>query len=96
VAAGNAVQLKRDRALLPAAGARGPRGARRIVLVGPADPTVARAVAHATGARVETWWSEDGSPWSVDDVVRAVAGLDHDAVVLSGSDGLRVILARRG
>jgi hypothetical protein len=67
------------------------------VLVGPADPNVARAVAHATGARVETWWSEDGGvPWSVDDVVGAVTSLPHDAVVVSGSDGLRVIPARRG
>lgn len=93
VAAGNAVQLKRDRELLPSA--RGP-GARHIMLVGPADPAIARTVAHATGARVETWWSEDGQPWSVEDVVGAVASLDHDAVVLSGSDGLRVIPARRG
>jgi hypothetical protein len=95
VAAGNAVQLKRDRDLLPSV--RTQRGPRHIVLVGPADPSLARAVAHATGARVETWWSEDGGvPWSVDDVVEAVASLDHDAVVVSSDDGLRVIPARRG
>ncbi|HET8617197.1 MAG TPA: DUF5671 domain-containing protein [Actinomycetales bacterium] len=96
VAAGNAVQLKRDRDLLPSVGARGLRGGRHIVLVGTADPAVARAVAHATGARVETWWSEDGVPWSVDEVVRAVMSLDQDAVVVCGSDGVRVIPARRG
>jgi hypothetical protein len=95
VAAGNAVQLKRDRDLLPSV--RTQRGPRHIVLVGPADPSLARAVAHATGARVETWWSEDGGvPWSVDDVVEAVASLDHEAGVVSSDDGLRVIPARRG
>lgn len=94
VAGGNAIQLKRDREELPSARTR---GARHILLVGPADPSVARAVAHATGARVEPWWSEDGgAPWSADDVVAAVASLDHDAVVISGSDGLSVVPARRG
>jgi hypothetical protein len=88
VAAGNVVQLYRDRRVLPATH---PRSARSVLLVGPADPDLARAVAHATGARVQHWCTDGGTPWSVEQVVDAVTSARSDVLVMSERDGLRVI-----
>jgi hypothetical protein len=88
VGVGNTVQLYRDRRVLPAPH---PNRARWVLLVGPADPDLARAVAHATGARVQHWYTDDGTPWSVQQVVDAVTSERSDVLVLSDRDGLRAI-----
>jgi hypothetical protein len=88
VAAGNVVQLYRDRRVLPATH---PRSARNVLLVGPADPDLARAVAHATGARVQHWCTDDGAPWSVEQVMDAVTSARSDVLVMSERDGLRAV-----
>lgn len=91
VAIGNAVQLRHDRALLPSTRA----GGRRVVLVGPADPHLVRAVADATGAHVQAWWTDGDVPWPVDDVTAALASAPGDAVVLCESGELHVVPVRR-
>jgi hypothetical protein len=88
VAVGNLVQLYRDRRVLPAAH---PRSARIVLLVGPPDPDLARAVAHATGARVQHWCTDDETPWSVQHVVDAVLSARSDVLVMSDRGGLRAI-----
>jgi hypothetical protein len=92
VAAGYAVQLRRDRRLLPATHAP---VARQILLIGPADPRVAHEVARATGATVQAWWTDDGTHWRLDEVLAAIQSQQSDAVVLADRDGLRVIPVRR-
>jgi len=92
VAAGNAVELRRDRRLLPAGH---PTGARQVVLVGPYEPELARTVARATGARVQLWCTADGSPGSLQQVVDAVQSVASDVLVLSDAAGLRAIPVHR-
>ncbi len=91
VAIGNMVQLRHDRALLPSTRT----GGRRVVLVGPADPHLMRAVAEGTGAHVQAWWTDGDVPWPVDDVTAALASAPGDAVVLCESGELHVVPVRR-
>jgi hypothetical protein len=66
---------------------------RQVILVGPPDPDIARAVAKATGYRVQAWQTRDvGTPWSLDDVVAALDSVDDgDVLVLSDGAGLRAV-----
>jgi hypothetical protein len=81
------------RAAMPAP-AHGPR---YVLLVGPSDPEIAKAVSHATGGRVQAWSTDDGgAPWSVDDVMAALASTpDDEILVLSDSTGLHAIPVHR-
>jgi hypothetical protein len=72
---------------------------RFVLLVGPADRDIARAVSRSTGSRVETWTRTDagGTPWRVDDVVALVrASTDPELIVLSDATGLHAIPVHRG
>lgn len=84
---------QRSRSAVPAA-AHGPR---YVLLVGPADPEIAGAVAHATGGRVQAWSTEDGgAPWSVDAVLAALASApDEEVLVLSDASGVHAIPVHR-
>ncbi len=54
-------------------------------------------MAHATGGRVQAWSTDDGgAPWSVDDVVAALATApEGEVLVLSDSTGLHAIPVHR-
>ncbi|MGB7962215.1 MAG: DUF5671 domain-containing protein [Propionicimonas sp.] len=69
------------------------RGPRSIVLVGPADPDAARALARATGARVEVWGRLDVAtpPWDADALGGALAGMGGDLLVVADPGGWRVV-----
>lgn len=69
------------------------RGPRSIVLVGAADPDAARALARATGARVEVWGRLDAPapPWRPDALGAALAGVTGDLLVIAGPEGWRVL-----
>ena len=70
------------------------RGPRFVLLVGPADPEISRALSRVTGGRVELWGRTDavGGPWSVDGLVAALAGrTDGDVVVVADERGLTVV-----
>ena len=84
---------QRSRAAVPVA-AHGPR---YVLLVGPSDPEIAKAVAHATGGRVQAWSSEGGgAPWSVDAVLAALAAApDEEVLVLSDASGVHAIPVHR-
>jgi hypothetical protein len=82
------------RGLAPAA----PHGPRFVLLVGPPDPQIAKAVAHETGGLVLAWRSEDGgAPWTVDSVMAALGSTapDDEVLVLSDSSGLHAIPVHR-
>jgi hypothetical protein len=66
---------------------------RQVILVGPSDSDIARAVAKATGFRVQAWQTRDGgAPWSVDEIVAALDAVDAgDVLVLSEGAGLRTV-----
>jgi len=86
-----------DRSRLPSVDLR--RGPRYVLLVGAPDEGIGRAVAHATGARVDVWTRDDGTaaPWVVEDVVAAVETSGADAVtVVAGPTGLEVVGMQRG
>jgi Domain of unknown function (DUF5671) len=73
-----------------------PRVERRVFLVGPPDPDIARAVADATGFRVQAWQTRDeGNPWSLNDVVAALNAVEAgDVLLLSDGAGLRAVPVR--
>lgn len=73
------------------------QGPRYVLLVGPADPEIAKAVAHATGGRVQAWSTEGpGTPWSVDAVLAALAAApDQEVLVLSDVSGVHAIPVHR-
>ena len=84
-----------ERVQVPSAAAHGPR---YVLLVGPADAEIARAVAHSTGGRVQAWNRTDdgGTPWSVEGVMAALGTTTADEVlVLSDSSGLHAIPVHR-
>jgi hypothetical protein len=87
VAVGHVAQLSQDRRVLPTHVA----SARTVLLVGPADPDLARTVANATGARVQHWCTDEGAPWSVEQVLDAVTSARSDVLVMSDRDGLRAL-----
>ncbi len=71
-------------------------GPHYVLLVGPRDPDVARAVAHRTGGRVQAWSRTDGAdaaaPWTADEVIAALGDTTaDDVIVLSDADGLHAI-----
>lgn len=72
-------------------------GPRYVLLVGPHDPEIAKAVAHATGGRVQAWSTEGaGTPWSVDAVLGALAEApDEEVLVLSDASGVHAIPVHR-
>lgn len=75
-----------------------PTGPRTILLVGPNDPEVARALARATGARVTVLARIDGAPtsWDPDVLRQAVSDIDAEQVlVLAEPTGPRVIPVQR-
>ncbi len=75
------------------------RGPRFVLLVGPADPAIAREVARRTHGRVQAWArTDDGrAGWSVDEVMTALGGTTAEEVlVLSDADGLHAIPVHRG
>ena len=83
-----------ERVHAPTGAAHGPR---YVLLVGPPDPEIARAVAHQTGGRVQAWTTEDGgAAWSVDDVMAALHSTpENEVLVLSDSCGLHAIPVHR-
>lgn len=86
-----------DREQLPAAAeAHGPRF---VLLVGPADPEIAREVARRTHGRVQAWSrTDDGAAaWSADEVMMALGETPAaEVIVLSDDGGLRAIPVVRG
>jgi hypothetical protein len=83
------------RALSSQAAAHGPR---YVLLVGPPDPEIAHAVAHATGGRVQAWTAESGgAPWSVEDVMTALdtSPAASEVLVLSDPSGVHAIPVSR-
>ncbi len=83
-----------ERVHVPTGGAHGPR---YVLLVGPPDPEIARAVANQTGGRVQAWSTQDGgAQWSVDDVMAALhTTTENEVLVLSDSAGLHAIPVHR-
>lgn len=82
-----------DRARSPA-----PQGGPRyVLLIGPADKDVVRAVRERTGAEVQLWTRTDQvPPWSADEVVESLAGIsDDEVVVVAGPEGPRVMGVER-
>lgn len=80
---------------VPAVVAGGPH---YVLLVGPQDPELARAVARRTGGRVQAWPRTDraAAPWSVEEVLATLDGSTADEViVLSDGDGLQLIPVHR-
>ena len=96
VAAYHWTVYRADRAQVPeAVEAHGPR---YVLLVGPADDTIASEVARRTHARVHAWTrTDDGlGPWSVEEVMRALEGSPADeVVVVAGPGGVSAIPVRR-
>ncbi len=75
-----------------------PGGPRFVLLVGPADPEIARAVAQRTHGRVQAWArTDDGeTAWSVEEVMAALsASPAEEMVVLCDSNGLQTIPVHR-
>lgn len=99
IAAYHGAVFRSDREHVPAAGEA--QALRFVLLIGPADPAIARQVAAQTHARVQAWARpQDGlPPWSLEDVRAALASVEGeggDVVVLSEPGGLRAFPVRRG
>ncbi|GAA2166223.1 hypothetical protein FHX52_1000 [Humibacillus xanthopallidus] len=76
----------------------GPHGPRYVLLVGPADPEIAHAVAHETGGRVQAWTTETGgTAWSIEDVMTAISTSPSasEVLVLSDPSGVHAIPVSR-
>ena len=75
------------------------QGPRFVLLVGPSDREIARAVARRTRGHVQAWsLVDDGrATWSADEVMAALEGTTAEEVmVLCDADGPRAIPVRRG
>ena len=73
-------------------------GPRFVLLVGPPDPQIARAVARSTGGRVQAWPRADGggSPWSLEELQSLLStATSEELVVLSDATGLHAIPIHR-
>jgi hypothetical protein len=84
-----------DRAATPARR----HGPRYLLLVGPRDPALVRALAHATGGRVPSWTRVDdgAAPVSVEEVMAALGDTPQDEVIVLCEDGrLHAIPIHRG
>lgn len=85
-----------DRERVPTAVA--PLGPSFVLLVGPADAQIARAVARQTHGRVQAWSRTDDGlpPWSVDDVMAALGETTaREVIVLADAEGLHAIPVHR-
>lgn len=74
-------------------------GPRYVLLVGPPDPALVRAIARSTGGRVQAWRRmDDGEAhWSAEEVMAALGTTTEDEVlVLSDAQGLHAIPIHRG
>lgn len=72
----------------------GQRGPRFVLLVGAADPDIARSLERRTGGRVKVWPRADGlgAPWSVDELASVLtAHPDEEVVVVADEQGIRVV-----
>ena len=97
IAAYHGAVFRSDREHVPAAGET--RGPRFVLLIGPADPHIAREVAGLTHGRVQAWVRPaDGlPPWSLEEVRAALATVQaEDVVLLAEPGGLRALPVRRG
>lgn len=73
-------------------------GPRFVLLVGPPDPQIARAVARSTGGRVQAWPRADGggSPWSLEELQSLLStATNEELIVLSDATGLHAIPIHR-
>lgn len=70
-----------------------PAGPRFVLLIGPADDRIGRALRERTGAEVRVWARTDPAPpWSVDEVVEALSEIAaEDVVVVVGPDGVQAM-----
>jgi F0F1-type ATP synthase membrane subunit c/vacuolar-type H+-ATPase subunit K len=74
-------------------------GPKLVLLVGPPDGDIARAVARRTHGRVQTWSRTDEglTPWTVEEVMTALDDTTAEEVmVLSDATGLHAIPVHRG
>ena len=97
VAAYHGAVHRSDRERMPAAVAA--QGPRFVLLVGPSDREIARAVARRTHGHVQAWsLVDDGrATWSADEVMAALEGTTAEEVmVLCDEEGVRAIPVRRG
>ena len=72
----------------------GLHGPRFVLLVGPRDPDLMRAVAHRTGGRVQSWTRKDdeSSFGSVEEVIAVLENTQEESIILlAESSGIRVI-----
>jgi hypothetical protein len=70
------------------------RGPRFVLLVGPKDPELVRAVAHWTGGRVQAWALKDGAAasWSAESVIAILgASKEEELIVLAEPGGPRAL-----
>jgi hypothetical protein len=73
-------------------------GPRFVLLVGPPDPQIARALARRTGGRVQAWPRADGggSPWSLEELQSLLStATSEELIVLSDATGLHGIPIHR-
>jgi hypothetical protein len=81
---------------LTAAGLRGPRF---VLMVGPKDPELKRAIAQLTGGRVQFWERKDdiNAVWNGEEVLDVVgSSTEDDLIVIADSHGLRTVPVDRG
>jgi len=72
----------------------GLRGPRFVLLVGPKDPDLMRAVSHLTGGRVQSWARKDDTSEfpPTEEILAIVEKSEAESIILlAGSDGLREI-----
>ncbi|HEX7404712.1 MAG TPA: DUF5671 domain-containing protein [Candidatus Nanopelagicaceae bacterium] len=72
----------------------GLRGPRFVLLVGPKDPDLMRAVSHLTGGRVQSWARKDDTSEfpATEEILAIVEKSEAESIILmAGSDGLREI-----
>jgi hypothetical protein len=67
----------------------GLHGPRFVLLVGPSDPALVRAIAHRTGGRVESWTRRDDESkfGPVDDVMTVLENSNEESIILLAEPG---------
>ena len=79
--------------------ATGLRGPRLVLMVGPKDPELKRAISQLSGGRVQFWERKDekNAVWNRDEVLMAVGSSTEDAlIVIADSNGMWAIPIDRG